>query len=90
VPILKRVAAVAGEVVCASGDAISIAGQVAAHRRTADGLGRPLPHWQGCRTLSGGQVFLLMAEAPDSFDGRYFGVTERHDVIGRLVPVWTR
>jgi conjugative transfer signal peptidase TraF len=90
VPILKRVTAAAGEVVCASGDAISIDGRVVAHRRTSDGMGRPLPHWQGCKTLGVGEVFLLMEGAAGSFDGRYFGVTERRDIIGRLVPLWTR
>ena len=27
--------------------------------------------------------------APDSFDGRYFGVLRMADVIGRATPVWT-
>ncbi len=89
VPIIKRVAAVAGDVVCASGDAISIDGRVVAHRWASDRMGRPLPHWEGCETLGAGEFFLLMADTPDSFDGRYFGVTERRDIIGRLVPLWT-
>jgi conjugative transfer signal peptidase TraF len=90
VPIIKRVAAVAGHVVCASGDAISIDGRVVAYRRPADRMGRPLPKWEGCETLGAGEVFLLMTDTPASFDGRYFGVTGRHDIIGRLVPFWTR
>lgn len=90
VPIIKRVAAVAGDVVCASGDAISIDGRVVAYRLTSDRMSRPLPHWEGCETLGAGEFFLLMADAPDSFDGRYFGPVQRHDIIGRLVPVWTR
>lgn len=90
VPIVKRVAAVAGDVVCASGDAISIDGRLVAHRLAADSVGRPLPRWEDCETLGAGEFFLLMADAPDSFDGRYFGVIQRHDIIGRLVPLWTR
>ena len=90
VPIIKHVAAVAGDVVCASGDAISIGGRVVAHRLASDRMGRPLPQWEGCEKLGAGEFFLLMADAPDSFDGRYFGVTERRDIIGRLVPLWTR
>jgi conjugative transfer signal peptidase TraF len=90
VPIVKRVAAVAGDVVCASGDALFIDGRLVAHRPTSDRMGRPLPQWEGCEILSAGEFFLLMAEAPDSFDGRYFGVTERRNIIGRLVPLWTR
>jgi conjugative transfer signal peptidase TraF len=90
VPIIKRMAAVAGDVVCASGDAISIDGRLVAHRLAVDWMGRPLPPWEGCETLGAGEFFLLMADAPDSFDGRYFGVTERRDIIGRLVPLWTQ
>lgn len=90
VPIIKRVTAVAGDIVCASGDAISIDGRVVAHRLASDRMGRPLPQWEGCEALGAGEVFLLMADAPDSFDGRYFGITGRRDIIGRLVPLWTR
>jgi len=90
VPIVKRVAAVAGDVVCASGDEIFIDGRLIAHRLITDRMGRTLPQWEGCETLGAGEFFLLLADAPDSFDGRYFGVTERHDIIGRLVQLWTR
>jgi type IV secretory pathway protease TraF len=84
------VAATAGDVVCASGDALFIDGRLAAKRLASDRIGRPLPQWEGCETLGAGEVFLLMAYVPDSFDGRYFGVTERRNIIGRLVPLWTR
>jgi len=90
VAIVKRVAAVAGDVVCASGDTISVNGRVVAHRLASDRMGHPLPQWEGCETLGAGEFFLLMAAVPDSFDGRYFGVTDRRDIIGRLVPLWTR
>jgi len=90
VPIIKRVAAVAGDVICAAGDAISIDGRVVAHRLASDRKGRPLPRWEGCEALGAGEFFLLMADVSDSFDGRYFGVTDRRDIIGRLVPLWTR
>lgn len=90
VPILKRVVAVAGDVVCASGDTIVIDGRLVAHRLASDQMGRPLSQWEGCETLGAGEFFLLMADATDSFDGRYFGVTERRDIIGRLVPLWAR
>jgi conjugative transfer signal peptidase TraF len=89
VPIAKRVAAVEGDVVCASGDAIFIDGRLVAHRLSSDRMGRPLPQWEGCETLGAGEFFLLMGDVPESFDGRYFGVTERRDIIGRLVPLWT-
>ena len=88
VPLVKRAAAVAGDRVCAQGPLIIINERVVAARRRADVAGRPLPQWQGCRRLVEGEVFLLMAETPDSFDGRYFGVSAPIDLIGRATPVW--
>jgi conjugative transfer signal peptidase TraF len=90
VPVMKRVAAREGDTVCAFGEIVFINGQRVARRYRADGKGRPLPWWMGCRTLAPGELFLLMSAHPASFDGRYFGVTETHDVIGKAVPLWTR
>lgn len=89
VPLVKRVAALAGDTVCADGAAVRINGWQVATRLPADREGRPLPAWSGCRTLGPDQVFLLMAAVPDSFDGRYFGPIGTRAVIGRLVPLWT-
>ena len=89
-PLVKRVAGVPGDVVCAVGTAITINGRVAATRRASDRLGRPLPWWNGCRRLQGGALFLLMAGTPDSFDGRYFGPTKARDVVGKATVVWLR
>jgi conjugative transfer signal peptidase TraF len=90
VPLVKRVAAVAGDTVCARGDTIVIDGRFAAARLAADGKGRPLPSWTGCRMLRPGEVFLLMADVPTSFDGRYFGPTPTSQMVGTLYPLWTR
>lgn len=90
VPLVKRVVAVAGDMVCMIGHAVTIDGAVVAHRRDTDRLGRPLPRWSGCQTLGAGEFFLLMADVPDSFDGRYFGVVEGSAILGPLVPLWTR
>lgn len=90
VPLVKRVAAVAGDTVCTVNSEIRINGRPTAHELRGDRKGRPLPGWSGCRRLSPGEVFLLMTAVPDSFDGRYFGPTDRRDVLGRLVPIWTR
>ncbi|MEW5704364.1 MAG: S26 family signal peptidase [Pseudomonadota bacterium] len=88
VPLVKRVAALDGDVVCAAGDAISINGRVVAERLARDRLGRPLPAWTGCHLLDDGEVFLLMEGVSDSFDGRYFGPTPTAAIIGRLAPLW--
>jgi conjugative transfer signal peptidase TraF len=89
VPLVKRVAAVAGDRVCAIGEAIWVNGRHVGARRDADGRGRPMPAWTGCRDLLEGEHFLLM-DSPDSFDGRYFGVTRREDLLGRAVLLWAR
>jgi conjugative transfer signal peptidase TraF len=90
VPLVKRIAAVAGDTVCASGNAIFIDGRLAAARLAVDGQGRPLPAWNGCRTLHSGEVFLLMAGMRASFDGRYFGPTKVSQIAGTLDSIWTR
>jgi conjugative transfer signal peptidase TraF len=87
VPLVKRVAAVAGDEVCASNQSISVNGAVVAERQAFDGMGRRMPFWLGCVRLRGGQVFLLM-DTTASFDGRYFGVTEGADVVGKAWLLW--
>jgi conjugative transfer signal peptidase TraF len=89
VPLVKRVAARAGDRVCASGAAISINGWRAASRRNRDGAGRAMPWWTGCRRLEASEYFLLM-DSPQSFDGRYFGVTRANEILGRAELLWAR
>lgn len=71
-PVLKPVAAVAGDLVCRRGAVITINGRVAAIARRRDGHDNDLPVWQGCGRLSASHVFIL-APHPDSFDSRYYG-----------------
>ena len=89
VPLVKRVAALPGDMVCGAGVAITINGRQVAERLSANSRGRPLPAWEGCRLLHDGEAFLLMEGVPNSFDGRYFGPVEATAIIGRLVPLWT-
>lgn len=88
-PLVKRVAAVAGDRACARGQRISINGRWVASRRAVDGAGRPMPWWNGCHTLGAGALLLLMDD-PASFDGRYFGPTGAVDVLGRARLLWRR
>ena len=88
VPLLKHVAALPPQVVCAEGTAITVDGETVAHRRMADRLGRVLPTWHGCHRLEPGEVFLLNPAQPDSLDGRYFGPLPRASIVARLRPVW--
>jgi type IV secretory pathway protease TraF len=89
VPLVKRVAAAEGDIVCARNGQVYVNGVWAAWQRPYDGAGRPMPAWQGCRTLGQNNLFLLM-EAPDSFDGRYFGPTMASDIVGRASLLWAR
>ncbi|MGH6820630.1 MAG: S26 family signal peptidase, partial [Methylocella sp.] len=82
VPLVKRVAGVPGDRICARGATIYRNGEPIAVRRMRDARGRLLPGWTGCRRLGADELFLLNAPA-DSFDGRYFGITQRADVIGK-------
>ncbi len=89
IPLIKRIAARSGDSVCAFGAVVTVNGRARALRRDADSLGRRLPAWHGCVHLRDGQVLLLM-DSPASFDGRYFGVTEAADVLGRARLIWHR
>lgn len=87
VPLIKPVAAGAGETVCANADAIRASGGAGARRLAADASGRRLRAWQGCRRL-GKDEFLLIAPAAGSFDGRYFGPSSTSDLIGTAWRIW--
>ncbi|MGK2942264.1 MAG: S26 family signal peptidase [Immundisolibacter sp.] len=89
VPLIKRIVAAGGDVVCATGNVIFINGRVAAGRLSRDRLDRLLPGWNGCHLLDSSEVFLLMQGVTDSFDSRYFGAVPATTIIGRLAPLWT-
>ena len=90
VPLVKRVAAAAGDEVCALGREIFVNGTWVVERRVSDAKGRPMPWWSGCVRLRGRQLFLLMSDSPGSFDGRYFGVTDGGLVVGKARLLWAR
>jgi conjugative transfer signal peptidase TraF len=89
VPILKRVAATHGQVICTVVDGIFVDGVLTARALAHDSAGRPLAHWTGCRRLAGDELFLLNADNAASFDSRYFGPIHRSAVIGKAIPLWT-
>ena len=90
IPLIKRVAALPGQIICRFGDQVLIDGRLRARARARDGLGRALSVWQGCQVLRLSEVFLLNAEHPASLDGRYFGPLPRRAILGHAVPLWTR
>ncbi|MFA4994123.1 MAG: S26 family signal peptidase [Bdellovibrionales bacterium] len=88
VSLVKRVAAVDGDVVCASSSVVAINDLKVARQLKADRVGRLLPRWNGCHRLKSDEYFLL-GNTPDSLDSRYFGPVKSDRVIGRLEPLWT-
>ena len=86
-PLLKPIAALAGDLVCAQADGLWIAGQAYGPVYPEAG-GAPLPRLQGCVRVPAGAVFLA-SPAPRSLDGRYFGMTPVATLTAQAVPVWT-
>lgn len=80
---IKRVAAQAGDRVCAEGEHMFLAGSRPLHRFTRDSVGRTLPAWTGCRTLQRDEL-LLLGDTEDSFDGRYWGPVS----VSQIEGVW--
>lgn len=89
VPLMKRVAAVAGQRVCRAGRMISVDGVDVGEALEHDRSGRALPTWQGCRVIAASEIFLMNAQVRDSFDGRYFGPLSTNTIIGRATPLYT-
>jgi conjugative transfer signal peptidase TraF len=89
IPLLKRIGAMAPQQVCIDGRTVSIDGVAVATVLKADRRGRLLPVWQQCRTLRDGELFLLSATNPASYDSRYFGPIHVSAVIGSAQTLWT-
>jgi type IV secretory pathway protease TraF len=75
--------------VCIEKHIVRIDGMAVAGVHATDGRGRRLLAWQQCRRLHDGELFLLSASNPASFDSRYFGPVAVSAVIGSAQPLWT-
>lgn len=89
VPLLKRVLALPGTTVCRIGATVIVYGHAYGEARERDAQGRALPYWQSCRRIAEDEVFLMNWDAPDSFDGRYFGPLPASAITARAIPIWT-
>lgn len=89
VPVLKHVAALAGDRVCIIQRTVHINGRALARVLTRDGIGRPLPVWRHCRVLTADELFLFNPAPPGAFDSRYFGPIRRSQLRGIAHPLWT-
>lgn len=90
IPLLKHVAAKAGQQVCRHGAHVLIDGKVVTIAKLRDSHGRPMPQWRGCRWLQSGELFLLNPSIPDSLDSRYFGPLPAAQMIGAARPLFAR
>jgi conjugative transfer signal peptidase TraF len=89
VPLLKRIGAVAPQVVCVRRGVVRIDGVAMGLVLALDGVHRPMHFWAECRALAGGELFLLSNAHAASFDSRYFGPVGASTVIGNAQPLWT-
>jgi type IV secretory pathway protease TraF len=96
-PLLKPVAAVAGDLVCMDSALLWAASNWTERPAVAYGLvhqqvaGEDLPQLLGeghCLTIEEGQV-LLASKEPRSLDGRYFGLTPITDIRALALPLLT-
>jgi conjugative transfer signal peptidase TraF len=89
-PLLKPIAALAGDTVRATGTGIAVNGEhlprsaALAH----DGAGRILKAVPSGTYRVGQSQMWLVAPAPDSFDSRYFGPVPVSAIQGIARPVW--
>ena len=86
--LIKRVAALPGDIVCRQADTLTVAGKTL-QAKARDRHDNALPTWQGCHKLLNERIF-IQGDNLGSFDSRYFGPVSRHDLSGtyRLVLSW--
>jgi conjugative transfer signal peptidase TraF len=89
VPMLKRILALPGQMVCRNDLTVVVDGIDVGQAHERDGRGRPLPVWHGCQIIADGDVFVMNWQSADSLDSRYFGPLPASAVIGKAEPVWT-
>jgi conjugative transfer signal peptidase TraF len=89
-PVLKRIAAVAGDVVTMQPEGVTINDMLIPQSRvvTQDRQGRALPHapW-GTFMLQRHELWLMSTQHPNSLDSRTFGVVSIFDVIATATPL---
>lgn len=90
-PVLKTVAAGAGDHVVADRTGLRVNGRriPCTSPLPRDSAGRPLAAALGSTVLADDQVWLAATYSPRSFDSRYHGPWPRASLRGRVVPVWT-
>jgi conjugative transfer signal peptidase TraF len=89
-PVLKRIAAVEGDVVTIQPEGVTINDTPipGSHVVTQDRQGRTVPHapW-GTITLHRDELWLMSTRHPHSLDSRTFGVVSLFDVMATAIPL---
>lgn len=85
-PLLKPIAAMAGDTVCIKSHKLTINGRGTDQVFDSDSNGEPVPYKEGCTTLKDDELFPVSTYYTRSFDGRYHGVIRKQDVIGIATP----
>jgi conjugative transfer signal peptidase TraF len=90
-PLVKPVAAIAGDLVKITAAGVAVNGEPMADTAQLgeDSAGRPLqPIPAGTYRVPAGAVWLLSGHDPRSFDSRYFGAVPAANIQGIARPVW--
>lgn len=91
-PVLKRLGAVAGDLVVVSDQGIAVNGALLPNTRPlpVDSAGRPLPWLAGLRLrVPEGQCWVYSDTIPNSWDSRYYGPLPASAIVGRMRPLLT-
>ncbi len=92
-PLVKRVAAIAGDMVHVSPAGINVNGEAVTGtaQLNQDSAGRMMqPYPAGVHQVPAFHVWLLSGHDPRSFDSRYFGPVSAENVQAVARPVWVR
>jgi len=87
-PLLKTVAAIAGDTVTIAADGVSVNGHLLHNSKplAADSSGRPIASWlRGHYRISNGSIWLY-ADNERSWDSRYWGPAPIRNVVGAATP----
>lgn len=90
--LIKRVVAVPGDVVVVQENGfLLVNNKVIPNSRALreDMQGASLGPYFGGRVELKPSEYLLMGDTSKSFDGRYFGPVEQHQILAVLQPIWT-
>jgi conjugative transfer signal peptidase TraF len=91
-PIMKPIAARAGDTVVVTKKGISVNGKQLPNTQqfTSDSKKRPMNPWpEGTYTVAPGTIWVLSTYSKYSYDSRYYGPIELSQVIAHVKPLWT-